>query len=60
MADNKSKAGEPDRSMINTSERYEMEYWTKKLGVSDAELKAAVKAVGNSVEQVTAYLRDRK
>ncbi len=60
MADNTSKAGEPDRSLINTSEKYEMDYWTKKLGVSPAELKAAVKSVGNSADKVRAYLKNRK
>ncbi|ACU07692.1 hypothetical protein FIC_01244 [Flavobacteriaceae bacterium 3519-10] len=60
MADNKNKSGEPDRSLINTSERYEMDYWTKKLGVSDEELKRAVKAVGNSAEKVAVYLKNNK
>lgn len=60
MADNRSKSGEPDRSLINTSEKYEMNYWTKKLGVSEAELREAVKAVGNSADKVQAFLKNKK
>ncbi|QFG53464.1 DUF3606 domain-containing protein [Chryseobacterium sp.] len=32
----------------------------KKLGVSPAELKAAVKSVGNSADKVKAYLKNGK
>jgi hypothetical protein len=52
MADDKTKTGSPDSDLINTSENYEVEYWSKKFGVSAEELKAAVKAVGNSVAAV--------
>lgn len=52
MADDKTTTGSPDSDLINTSENYEVEYWSKKFGVSSEELKAAVKAVGNSVEAV--------
>jgi len=52
MADDKTKTGSPDSDLINTSEDYEVEYWSKKFGVSAEELKEAVKAVGNSVEAV--------
>jgi hypothetical protein len=37
-----STAGQPDRSKINMSEDYEVEYWTKHLGVSRQELQLAV------------------
>jgi hypothetical protein len=52
MADDKTKTGRPDSDLINTSENYEVEYWSKKFGVSPGELKAAVKAAGNSVSAV--------
>jgi hypothetical protein len=57
MADNRTESGQPDRSLINTSEKYEMDYWTEKLRVSEQQLIAAVKAVGNSAEKVTEYLK---
>jgi len=56
MADDKTKTGSPDSDLINTSENYEVEYWSKKFGVSAEELKAAVKAAGNSVSAVRKQL----
>ncbi len=46
MTDDKKNAGSPDRDRINVNEDYELQYWTKALGVSAEELRAAVKAVG--------------
>ncbi|MCO6148936.1 DUF3606 domain-containing protein [Flavobacterium sp. NRK1] len=60
MSDNKNKKGEPDRSMINTSEPYEMQYWREKFGVSSQQLTGAVRAVGNKAEAVSKYLKDKK
>ena len=55
MADNLNKKGSPDRDLISTSERWEMDYWTKTLGVSDEELTEAVQKVGNSSAKVREY-----
>jgi hypothetical protein len=52
MSDDKSKTGSPDRDRINLSEDYEVQYWTKELGVSEQELREAVKAVGNTAKAV--------
>ena len=52
MSDDPKKRGRQDRSRINTSEDYEVRYWSKKFGVSPDQLKAAVKKVGNSVAAV--------
>jgi hypothetical protein len=52
MTDDPSKRGPQDRSRINTSEDYEVRYWSEKFGVSPEQLKAAVRKVGNSVEAV--------
>jgi hypothetical protein len=57
MADDKSMAGEPDRSRISLSEAYEVKYWTDNYGVTVERLQAAVKAVGNSPDAVEAWLR---
>ena len=47
-----SKKGMQDRTRINTSEDYELRYWSEKFGVSQDQLKAAVQKVGNSVSAV--------
>jgi hypothetical protein len=52
MADDKTKRGAPDRIRINVNEPYELEYWTKELGVSDAKLKELVKQHGVMVADV--------
>jgi Protein of unknown function (DUF3606) len=54
--DNKAKTGRPDRDLINVSENYEVEYWSKKFGVRAEQLKSAVRAVGNSVAAVEKQL----
>lgn len=59
MSDDKRNTGAPDRNLVNMSEDYEVEYWTRELGVSKAELQAAVRAVGNSATKVREYLRAR-
>jgi hypothetical protein len=57
MADDPSNRGEPDRSRISLQQRHEVDYWTKKFGVSKEQLEAAVNAVGNGVEAVEKHLR---
>jgi hypothetical protein len=52
MADDKSKAGKPDRDRINTNEDYELRDWSKKFGVTAEQLKDAVRAVGPMAEDV--------
>jgi hypothetical protein len=52
MADDPGKRGPDDRSRISLSEPYEIQYWTKKFGVTAADLRDAIKKVGNSAEAV--------
>jgi hypothetical protein len=52
MADDRTKRGPQDRRRISLREQYEVQYWTKKLGVTVDELKAAIKRVGNSAKAV--------
>ena len=59
MPDDKSKRGGQDRSRINMNERYEVEYWKKKFGVSEEELRAAVARVGSSAEAVERQLKKK-
>jgi hypothetical protein len=54
--DDKTKRGEPDRSLINTHEPYEVRYWSKKFGITPEKLKDAVKQVGNSASAVQKIL----
>lgn len=55
MADDRNDRGEPDRSRINLNEAYEVRYWTQRFGISEDQLRLAVKARGNSAEQVAGY-----
>jgi uncharacterized protein DUF3606 len=48
MADDLRNRGNQDRSRVNVNEKWEVEYWTKKWGVTRAQLVAAVKEVGVS------------
>ena len=45
-----------DAKRINIHEDYELRDWSKKLGVSEEELKAAVKKVGTSADAVEKHL----
>ena len=54
--DDKTKTGSPDSKLINVNENYEVEYWTRELGVSKEKLKEAVAAAGTSVSAVRKYL----
>jgi hypothetical protein len=56
MADDPNKRGPQDRSRISLSEDHEVRYWTEKFGVTAADLRDAIKKVGNSVEAVKAEL----
>lgn len=49
MADNPNLRGTPDNDLVSLSQRHEVDYWTKKFGVSEAQLRAAIAKVGNSV-----------
>ncbi|MGW9064588.1 DUF3606 domain-containing protein [Achromobacter animicus] len=57
MSDDLSKRGPQDRSRINVNETHELRYWTQELGVSEAQLRDAVKAVGPSATAVREHLR---
>jgi hypothetical protein len=59
MADDKTKTRPQDSSRINVHEKYEIEYWTKRFGVSPEALRAAVEKVGPSVSKVEAELQRR-
>ncbi|UVH54706.1 DUF3606 domain-containing protein [Variovorax paradoxus] len=56
MVDDLKNRGPADRSRINVHEAWELGYWTGVLGVSEAKLREAVKAVGVMVVDVRRYL----
>ncbi len=56
MADNLKDRGPQDRSRINVNESWELQYWTEELGVSEDQLRDAVKNAGTSVEAVRKQL----
>jgi hypothetical protein len=57
MSDDKSNSGPQDRARINVNEDYELAYWTKALGCTADELRAAVKAVGVGADAVRTHLK---
>jgi hypothetical protein len=56
MPDNMNDRGPQDRARISLQEEHEVEYWTKKFGVSRAELEEAVKRAGASAQAVAKQL----
>jgi hypothetical protein len=59
MSDNTKQTG-LDRKLISHEGDYEVRDWNKSLGCKPAELREAVKAVGNSAEKVREYLAKKK
>jgi hypothetical protein len=57
MDDNLQNRGNPDRTRINLSERWEVDYWIQELDVTEEDLRKAVEAVGPSAEKVKEQLR---
>ena len=59
MADDLTNRGPQDRSRVNVNEPWELRYWTQHFGVTEAQLRAAVSAVGVSRDAVERHLRGR-
>jgi hypothetical protein len=59
MPDDKKSTGQ-DRKLISLEQDYELRDWCKSLGCTEAQLRAAVKAVGNSAEAVRQHLSGQK
>lgn len=56
MSDNLHIRQPQDPKQINVHEAWELNYWTRKFGVTAEQLKAAVKAVGTQAVDVAKYL----
>ena len=52
MSDDTENRGPADRSRISLEQGYEVRYWTQALGCTEAQLREAVGAVGNSADAV--------
>lgn len=56
MTDDLKNRGAQDRTRVNVNEAHEVQYWTRKFGVSEPQLRAAVQAVGVSAEAIRQHL----
>lgn len=56
MSDNLQRRKPEDPKKINLSQSWEVDFWTKNLGVSEAKLRRAVSAVGVMVSDVKTWL----
>jgi Protein of unknown function (DUF3606) len=56
MSDDLSNRGPKDRARVNVNEPWELTYWCKKFNCTEAQLRAAVKAVGPMVTEVQKHL----
>lgn len=56
MSDDLTKRRPLDASRINIHEEYELNWWSHDLGVTKAQIIAAVKAVGTSAMAVKKHL----
>jgi hypothetical protein len=56
MADDLKNRGAQDRARVNVNEDHEVRYWTKKWGVSEEQLTAAVQKVGVVADAVAREL----
>jgi hypothetical protein len=57
LADDKSKRAPQDANLVSLEEDYEVEYWTRKYGVTRQRLTDAVKSVGHSAGEVAKHLK---
>ncbi|WP_191575919.1 DUF3606 domain-containing protein [Achromobacter insolitus] len=60
MSDDLNQRGPQDRSRINVNESHELRYWTKELGVTEEQLRAAVKVAGVSASAVREHLTNQQ
>jgi hypothetical protein len=59
MPDDPKKTG-LDRKLIALTEEHEVRDWCRSLGCTEAQLRKAVAAVGNSADKVREYMKVHK
>jgi hypothetical protein len=52
MPDNLQDRGQPDRDRVNVHEKWELDRWSKELGLTPDGLKEAEKKVGAMVKDI--------
>jgi hypothetical protein len=52
MVSNRHDSGPRDRTSINMNEPYEVRYWHKEQGISNAQLKQVVDKVGSGTDAI--------
>ncbi len=57
MSDDLRRRRPEDPNYINRHQEWELDYWSKELGVSKAQLISAIDAVGNRVADVKRHLK---
>lgn len=57
---NKGKVDKRDKYTINVHDKYEIEYWSTKFGLSAEELLKAVEEVGDSSIDVKEHIRRKQ
>lgn len=50
-------ATQTEAGLVSIEQRQELEYWTRRFGVSENQLRQAMDAVGDSAAQVEVWLR---
>lgn len=56
MAETARVQGPHDPRVVDLNHDWEINYWTRELGVTEVELRLAVKTVGTSVDKVRKHL----
>jgi hypothetical protein len=56
MADDPNKRRPEDARLISTNQTHEVQYWSQKFGISEEQLKEAVRTAGPMVEDVRRHL----
>jgi hypothetical protein len=56
MSDDRTNRGSPDRDRIDLNDPDEVRNWTKSLGVTEDQLREAVRTVGSQAAKVREHL----
>jgi hypothetical protein len=59
MADHQPILGNEDRQLINVNQEHDVRYWSHRFGITLAQLREAVQAVGPNARAVGTYVHQR-